>query len=189
MKIISKRKDYYDYLQGIYGIDNYKIYNRKKIVLEKDFELEFKNKKEKPNQHFLYAFAINNKVYKMVKTRKGIFPMNRELLKSLGYDKWSEDRTLDFDKTTELNKIMRRPVLVFEDGYLTKDSKKIDCDPILKSFMFHKMLSAHEIYVEVETFMGWMKDNPEPPNKQTNENKILTNGFDLKLSFRHRKKQ
>ncbi len=187
MKIISKRKDYYDYLQGIYGIDNYKIYNRKKIVLEKEFELVFEDKKKKPNQHFLYAFAINNKVYKMVKTRKGIFPLTRELLKSFDYDKWSIDRSLDFDKTTNLNKKLRKPVLVFEGGYLDKDAKKIEYDPILKSFGFHKLLTAHEVYVEVETFLGWMKDNPEPLNNQTNDNKVLTNGFDLKTSFRHRK--
>lgn len=61
MKIISKHKDYYDYLQGIYGVDNYKIYNRTKIVLEKEFELVFEDKKKKPNQHFIYAFAINGK--------------------------------------------------------------------------------------------------------------------------------
>lgn len=185
MKIISKHKDYYDYLQGIYGVDNYKIYNRNKIVLEKEFELIFEDKKKKPNQHFIYAFAINGKVYKMVKTRTGIFPMTKELLKSLGYDKWSIDRSLDFDETTDLNKLLRKPVLVSEGGYLYKDSKKIECDPILKTFGFHKVLTAHEVYVEVETFLGWMKDNPEPPNNQTNANKIVTNGFDLKTSFRH----
>lgn len=121
----------------------------------------------------------------MVKTRTGIFPMTKELLKSLGYDKWSIDRSLDFDETTDLNKLLRKPVLVSEGGYLYKDSKKIECDPILKTFGFHKVLTAHEVYVEVETFLGWMKDNPEPPNNQTNANKIVTNGFDLKTSFRH----
>jgi hypothetical protein len=187
MKIISKHKDYYDYLQGIYGIDNYKVYNRKNIVQEKDFEIVFEDKKRKPYQHFIYAFAINNKVYKMVKTRVGIFPLTREFLKSLEYDKWSQDRALDFDETTDLNRKLRKPILVCEGGYLDEKSKKLDCDPILKTFGFHKVLTAREVYIEVETFLGWMKDNPEPPNNQTNANKILANGFDLKTSFRHRK--
>jgi len=187
MKIISKHKDYYDYLQGIYGIDNYKIYNRKNIILEKDFELVFEDEKKKPYQHFIYVFAINNRVYKMIKTRNGIFPMTKELLKLLGYDRWNLDCTLSFDKTTDLNRKFRKPVLVLEGGYLYKDSDKTEFDPILKTFGFHKVLTAHEIYVEVETFLGWMKDNPEPPNNQTNDNKVLANGFDLKTSFRHKK--
>lgn len=188
MRIISKHKDYYDYLQGVYGIDNYKIYQRKNIIKEEDFDTTFDllNKKNK-NQHFVYRFAINNKIYQIFKTRKGFFPVSKELLKELDYNKWRLESILTSQGgSTNLNMKYRKPILVSvgSEYYFEKYQDK---DPLMKSFSFHKILSAHELYIEVETFLGWIKDNPPIEDNQTDVEKILSNGFDKKISFRHRK--
>jgi hypothetical protein len=60
--------------------------------------------------------------------------------------------------------------------------------PLLSDFKFGKYLAAEEIYKEIYTFISWLKDHPEIPNNQTDKEKILTHGFDLKDSFRNTKK-
>jgi len=188
MKIISKYKDYYDYLQGVYGVDNYKVYTRSNIIMEKDFELKFDlEDKKKTNQHFFYSFAINNKFYVIVKTLKGIFPISKKLLEDLGYSEWSIKNVLDYSNITNANKLLQKPILVSNGIASNIKDWEADKDPLMKSFSFHKILSAQELYIEVETFLGWVKDNPPIPNNQTNKEKIISNGFDLKQSFRHRK--
>ncbi|MGB1019408.1 MAG: hypothetical protein ACPGVH_10050 [Chitinophagales bacterium] len=195
MKIISKYKDYYDYLQGIFGIDNYKIYKRDKIFKEHEFDLKFEDFKDRYLvPHFFYSFAINNTIYVMVKTKKGIFPLSKKLLKSLKYGKYAIESILEYDKkATDINKTLRKPIVVGIGKlnsywmYNRKSDWKTENDPYLKSFSFHKVFSAQELYIEVDSFLGWMKDNPEIPNKQTNAEKLLAKGFDKKISFRHRK--
>ena len=59
--------------------------------------------------------------------------------------------------------------------------------PILSTFDFAKFIPAPEIYQKIVAFIGWTNDNPEIPNKQTDTEKIKSNGFDTKISFRHRK--
>lgn len=196
MKIISKFKDYYDYLQGIYGIDNFKVYKRNKIVKEAEISLQFEEEKWRARKpHFFYSFAINNKIYLMVKTEKGIFEVSKQILKDIGYHKYGIDGILkNIGKPTNVNKHTRKPVIVgvgilgnYDSWSVYSKEWKIDSDPYLKSFSFHKVLSAHDIYIEVESFLGWMKDHPEIPNKQSNAEKLLAKGFDKKISFRHRK--
>ena len=195
MKIISKYKDYYDYLQGIFGIDNYKIYKRDKIFKEHEFDLKFEDFKDRYLvPHFFYSFAINNIIYVMVKTKTGIYPLSEKLLKSLKYGKYAIESILEYDKrATDINKTLRKPIVVGIGKlnsywiYNRKSDWKTESDPYLKSFSFHKVLSAQELYIEVDSFLGWMKDNPEIPNKQTNAEKLLAKGFDKKISFRHRK--
>lgn len=190
MRIISKHKDYYDYLQGIYGIDQNKIFQRTDILKEQDFALDFEEE-----DYYFYLFAINNKIYSLLRTAKGFYPISETILKDLGFDEYScydylFEKALELNNTsTDINKETRKPIVVslFENTYEIK--WLVDKDPLMKSFSFHKILSAKDLYIEVETFLGWIKDNPPIPNKQTDKEKILSNGFDNKISFRHRKKQ
>ena len=189
MKIISKHKDYYDYLQGIYGVDNNKIYKRTNIIKEEDFETKFDlDNKKRAKQHFFYTFAINNKEYQIIKTIKGFFPVTKEILKEFDYSKWRIESIISsIGKSTNMNRKYRKPILVSIDSEYDSFEKNKDNDPFMKSFSFHKILSAHKLYIEVETFLGWIKDNPPIENNQTDVEKILSNGFDKKISFRHRK--
>jgi len=188
MRIISKYKDYYDYLQGIYGVDQNKIFIRKNILKEEDLNLDFEKEK-----YYYYAFAINHKIYSLVRTAEGIYPISEEVLKRLGVEYLEWDSAFRYyskinHSPTDINKVTRKPIVLSWNNLWHELNWIKDKDPLMKSFSFHKILSAKELYIEVESFFGWIKDNPPIPDNQTDEEKILSHGFDLKISFRHRKK-
>jgi hypothetical protein len=54
----------------------------------------------------------------------------------------------------------------------------------LANFKFASIIEPDEMYQNIYNFLGWLKDNPEPPNTQTNKDKIVAHGFDTKRSFR-----
>lgn len=189
MKIISKWKDYYDYLSGIYGIDNLIVYDRRENIIKHEYDSTSASKIE---------FHICNRVYTVYEYKGKFYHLYEDILKLdkvlkkegsrtiLGYwrgkpDSWSkkENWSERHNGETNLNKKERQPVLLknFYGVYV----------PFLSSYNFHKVLPADEIYQEICAFMGWLKDNPEIPNKQTNLEKLDSHGFDRKKSFRHRK--
>ena len=172
MKIISKHKDYYDYLQGIYGIDNLLAYNRGEVTRVDLFEEPFS--REDINEHKLaiggdlYAiFEHKGKLYHSAEDLKVLSEITRK--KHGGYV-WS-----DYNKPTDINIKRREPVL-FNSTV-----------PLLKDFKFARWYPPEEIYHKIVAFMGHLKDHPEIPNKQTNIEKLESHGFDKKISFRHRK--
>lgn len=189
---MSKYKDYFDYFQGIYGIDHNKIYVRGKVVKKKELNLEGDDIHE-------LNFAIGGTLYTMYAYKKKLYHTVEELdkldklykadrFKVLGrrvYRGKGEDNKNQYKKENgveiDANMIHRKPVLM-------KIGRKGEWQvPLLCTFNFHNILSAKEVYINVETFMGWIVDNPPLPDTQTNEGKIVGHGFDLKESFRHRK--
>ena len=202
MKIISKHKDYYDYLQGIYGSDTLMVYDRRGEIIRPDFPSD---------TLYMWTFAICNKEY-LVYEYKGKFyntpeqmmeltsilkkdgkePLSkvdgwswrRAQMKTLeeAQEKWKQNNELP----TDVNKRYRQPVLIrpaykmFDDGAPWKV-------PHLEYYGFASFYPAEKIYQEISTFLGWLKDYPEIPNKQTDTEKLVSHGFDKKVSFRHRK--
>lgn len=196
MRILSKYKDYYDYYSGIFGIDNKKVYDRRNMVLLEDIYIH-------DNCIQIIVFAICGKLY-YTKYYSGNMYITSEELAYLDikthvrsrYNKTStKDRVNDFisknGTTTNINEIKREPVLFGFAGSYWYNSDKIEWNdeiPLLSSFDFHKALDAKEIYTQIETFLGWLVDNPPIKDNMTNTEKILSHGFSLKQSFRHRKK-
>ncbi len=175
MRIISKHKDYYDYLQGVYGIDNNKVYKREDYIICGDF-ISYWN-----SDHTVHCFAINNKLYTICQNKKGFYTDDK--LKIQNSNPFLR-RTILL-KTPTVNIERRKPIVY---GRLWGNSINwVKGDPIMKSFDFHKVLSAEQLYIEVETFLGYLKDHPEIPNNQSDIEKLLSHGFDKKKSFRHRK--
>jgi len=181
MKIISKLKDYYDYYQGIFGIDTKKVLIRKDFILFEPTDWDYSI-----NEYRIHLFAINNQIYSLVENKTGLHKLTIEIIESISpknrYSRDSKLTELLSNPQTEINKERREPVVY---GY--HFNNKIHWQtgsPILKSFLFNKVLTAKEVYIEVETFMGYLIDNPEIKNNQTNKEKIVSNGFDLKTSFR-----
>jgi hypothetical protein len=225
MKIISKHKDYYDYLQGIYGVDPLQVYDRRTDNLVK-FSPSASTDIGEP--YITHSFAINNRNYHIIEYKGKLYHSIDELIKldkMLIYRRSLEDKKakratdddngtlfdrwtlglrwgdtkprnkeslakLYFDKNnceTESNKRTRTPVLVYGRYGTDSDGKDIKWSiPDLSTYGFAKWVPAPEMYRQVAEFISWMKDNPEIPNKQTNKEKIQSNGFDLKQSFRHR---
>ena len=229
MKIISKHKDYYDYLQGIYGMDEVMTYDRRtdNLIRRKDIGSGL------PGEYLTHEFAICNKVYTLFEYKRKVYhtvdeiiELDRILKKDnkakydlLDYGRWSwrarseqaaaDNLFKESNHDTDVNKIIRQPVLIntgggefthtkvkeHKSGYY-RSSSVMDTDkkestgwsiPILKEFGLAKYYKADQLYQDVSAFIAWTKDHPEIPNKQTNDEKIHSHGFDKKVSFRHRK--
>lgn len=208
MKIISKHKDYYDYLAGIYGIDPLKVYDRRTEHLVK------------PETNSLsletYDIAICGMIYRIYQYGKRFYHTEDELFKLMQHSSYEslvakpitniryykeKDRIKEMKKeireqwfkhnrSTEINNIMRKPVLVHAGiGPMNDDYQDGDHSwevPSLKHFRFARYMTPEIIYQKIEQFLGWLNDNPPAPDNQTNKGKIVSHGFDTKISFRHR---
>ena len=84
------------------------------------------------------------------------------------------------DQSSEENILMRSPVILC-NTYNGNGTKFI---PNLSMFGIPKLIDAHTMYEDIYNFLGWLVDNPQPPDNQTDKDKIVSHGFDLKHSFR-----
>lgn len=240
MKIITKIKEYYDYLQGIYGIDDLVVYDRRTDNLIVPFEpnpevIAFGEKR--PNfpastdSFERITFAVCNKIYTVFRYNYDFYHTPEELLalnlliqsrKDILYKDWLltiggryswitkpvrtiEDAVKYYEKHNEwevgVNKALRQPVLIQCD-HLQKNTFVYNGQefahrgrveetrwaiPYLSKYGFASWYSPEKIWTDIYTFIGWLNDNPEIPNKQTDLEKLQAHGFDKKVSFRHRK--
>lgn len=198
MRIISKYKDYYDYYQGIFGMDKSKVYDRRGIT-----KMDLLPKQFEPNETEIDFYICGIK-YRMLlyngvlyHTPEEMKELNNLLLEqTLPYRRHIDGINFSFwhprDDTryqlqydihngikTNVNHKLRQPVLYTNNA--SKDNFKT---PLLTDFNFHKIMDAKELYIEIETFLGWLVDNPPLPDEQTNVGKIEGHGFDKKSSFR-----
>ncbi len=203
MIILSKYKDYYDYLVGIYGRDENKVFDRREMITANEFDfIPFDRK----NPHRCYstnpnvvAIAILGKIYVVEQIEKGLweqhlfdtyFSFGTELISEIPQEKrvYYEE----FIKTNE-NKKNRKPIMFYNiPKYRSRWEEEekdeiITAVPLLSSFGFTKFLPEEEIYHELDLFLGWLKDNPPIEDKRTDLEKLQSRGFDKRISFRHRK--
>ena len=205
MRIISKYKDYYDFYTGIFGVDNNKVYDRREV-------LDFSNTRiEWDTEYGVITFAICGKLYTMYAFRGELYHTPEEMEKldmeirehsPYKYDKFrfsfwesslkkgenpfEKEFNLTNNIPTKINKKRREPVLVDISSFKYQSKLKSEdfSVPLLESFEFYKVLDPKEIYIQIETFLGWLVDNPPLPDTQTNIGKIESHGFDKKTSFR-----
>lgn len=180
MKIIAKTKDYYDYLQGKYGIDPKLVYDRRDGISMPDQSVY-----NRDGDTVLISVAG---IYYPAIWSEGVWHYDKATFikcdRNSGkknYFGGNNERWFNVNHLleTDVNIELREPVL-FKESF--KDWKK----PLtLQQFNFHKVMSAEQVYVAISGFLGWLVDNPPIPDKQTNREKILSHGFDLKKSFRH----
>lgn len=200
MKIISKFKDYYDYYKGILGVDPVLIYDRRKDWIIKfkanlDFNVKYRWMATGISTH---VFFICNKIYTLYEYEgKLYYASNLEEVNKLNLKLLKGDRKvyyinrnlkgfLHIKTITNKNKKQREPVL-YKGPLLWDDDEKTSI-PILDSFDFAKIIPAKEMYIKISNFLGWLNDNPPIESNMTSLEKILSHGFDMKISFRHRKK-
>lgn len=209
MRIISKYKDYYDYLQGIYGADEKLILDRTAGIVMKNaplndsvcrfwicgflVELLYKDRK------FLYGEELKEMASNTKKQGRGIYSYYHkfddadfywylDLPKIKGWTKvakfpipWNsipKDRSRIFDdiKKEECpNDVLNCPILLEKHRSYIKF-------PMLSDYSFHRVFPPHEMWIKLTEWLGREKILE---NTQTNAEKILSNGFDLKTSFRH----
>lgn len=213
MKILTRRgeKDFYDYLQNLYGIDELVVYDRRK-----SFPIDLSN------------FYIGNGLDVIFKKSKEFDDIPRRLVKGYGMKKpvlegrvfyfvveigyhqyyFKVNRYLDDD-----GKVVLEPEMV-EKKEVTLDKKLSDCpisicredryswktgfhlpsdyknwlteNPILKNTYIPKFIDAKEVWNNLYEYISSLRDKPFEDTR-TNDQHIESHGFDKKISFRHRK--
>ena len=194
MRIISKHKDYYDYLSDIYGRDNLVILNRRpayKMTTDKRIS-QFKYRK--------VAVAICDTIYYGAQSDTGKYYWGEELFKIGKKPKytWSKYEVIEIilnDKVkssfrylpekTDVNLRFGLPVMVSYDNYEFRNPAHKG-SAILKHSGIPAWYPAKKIYIDTYTWLSNQKEEKDQDN-QTDKEKIIGHGFDLKKSFRHRK--
>lgn len=189
MIIVSKYKDYYDYLQGIYGRDEKIVLDRTKgFVPDIPYDFETLRWKE---------FLICGTHYKVIQHAGRFY--TEEQLSKLGfivvfkkyssYDleiiptpanykpphKWMFDVEQEEKRNAGLAQIAQQcPIQMLVLGHW-------EHWPKLADFNFASIISAEDMWVNL---YNWLSRIEDIPDKRTNNEKILTAGFDIKESFR-----
>ncbi len=189
MKIISKYRDYYDHLVGYYGFDETRVYDRRNDCKNLPSPLPGKY----PNSTHHYLIAICGTLYPIVEHKSRLYHAAEDLPDDVLKDYKHFLSLYGFKKNhnfpsgsrpkTQINIKTRQPAVLVETSWVY-DIRASDFIPNLSQFGIPSVLDAHSCYQQIYNFLGWLKDNPVPPNNQTNEEKIVSHGFDLKHSFR-----
>lgn len=187
MKIISKYKDYYDYLQGIWSIDEKKVLNRIEMnnyqpSINSPKEIDFfsiwfcdykidviydgeynitKDDKIKFCDHYKYRNEYH------IKREYNFYSRNRLVVVNLD--------PIKFDASKSKNTI-ECPILI------EKSNGDIIKFPLLSNFKFIKIFDAETAYLMLESYIS---SEPIIINNQSDIEKVISNGFDIKESFRN----
>lgn len=177
MKIISKYKDYYDYVAGIYGIDQTIVYERKvegynwllKEAFNPDLSQSFPTKSA--------LIAICGTLY-FCFIHEGKHYFGDDIMKvynSLpsGYKYLTNRHTQHLSKT-EVNRDMNCPIVLIS-GYLYIKNIK------LSDWQIASILPPEKIWVMISEFLT---KEEVVIDTRTDIEKIEAKGFDKKKSFR-----
>jgi hypothetical protein len=201
MKIISKRKDYYDYLGQIYGVDDKVLYRRdprqvdgvcvtKLIVWEPSFN---------------YSYGDN--VVQVYPSAGVIWFCGQAYLILALEEKWGhlspKERTTYYYSFKELDKwkpLMKEKLLAGIEKFFATPVKgdantkhnspqivqignKLQIDPILKDYQFQRVISPEQAFQRVSMFVSAKPDVPQ--TVPTDMHRFEAKGFSKKTSFRN----
>lgn len=192
MKIISKYKDYYDYLQGIYGVDERLVLDRRKS--------EHRTYHSDGNHLFLVgglaveALSIDGKFY----------CGESDMIKLGGTKIVRHDGTFYYRVPyqsygkTENTSVCTNPYKRDERRYSEFDEHAI-CEvhhsfgkleavpyPRLEQYGIQKALNPHDAWLALSEWLGIQISKKEPEMPVGDDKvRIVSAGFDLKTSFRN----
>ncbi|MEO6305108.1 MAG: hypothetical protein ABIP51_18260 [Bacteroidia bacterium] len=196
MLIVSKYKDYYDYLQGIWGVDELRVLDR----------TEYTPMPYLPEINTIERFIIGDYFIEGVYAGKELgFLYGDGLILYLVPAKknkyWWNNKKTELYYTIELPgqkqiSILKAPIKdsdkiadklghpILIKGVTTDYKSSYLKNPILSEYDFGRALSPDDIWIILSDWLGKEK---VIPNNQTDKEKVVAAGFDLKKSFRHRK--
>ena len=190
MKLFSNFKDYYDYLIAKYGIDNKCVYERicstekwdkswiKSGIFNPEFELETYRSF---SIHFCglqyFGHYYDGKFY-YGESAKDFIPSKIRIVKSSC--KWGVQDIVNSGR--------------FSQPIISKENEKQNCpviysgkidsikNPKLSDFQFSKCVPPEDAFLKITNFI---LREPVIDNNQTDKEKVVSHGFDLRTSFRH----
>ena len=193
MKIISKFKDFYDYKVAKYGVDEKLVYTRKTYceyfqvlignisninidyrISEDDFNKNLKNDIKPIDEKNIHKILfIGEKLIHL-------FSYDRNRLIRVNTDIPSDDI------------ILNAPIFLIEYiGEYNDGTSRRQYFPPLYKFTYNPNLSQMGVYIDEDfiwqslvEFLSNKRSEKEIAPEVSNENKILSKGFDLKTSFR-----
>ena len=206
MKIISKHKDFYDYLQGIYGVDEKLVLDRTKFhpipypasnyVRETFYICDYR----------IDGVWIDGKILFGKELEPYSLPENKSRFKKYFYSYRHRDQVLGEDKfysildSNTYNPTYRQ---VLKEPYKLSGEKspniKEECPilksggvdiydkfPVLKEYNLQSVFLPEELWIMLSEWLGMQITRREKQVPIGDDNvRILSHGFDLKTSFRH----
>ncbi len=181
MKIISKYKDYYDYLSGIWGEDPKIILDRRK---HQQYEF-FNNEDDKIGSIFLCGYQIDF-VYKKGKfiyldELKDYYKVYRhyfskDSIQKVHVGNYSYALTEIIKDEKQYNIKENCPILlrIYSNDFFHY--------PKLQDLDFIKVMKPEDIYLKLSEYLS---PKEVINNNQTDIEKLITHGFDKKISFRN----
>ena len=206
MKIISNFKDYYDWCVSIYGIDDLYVYERKSHSMTwlsnywthtsggSKLETHVKNYRDDSDM-----FTVLPEEEQFEYNRVHQFLLCDTLYTVYYFDGkvvYHDVKELPHKPNTEVN----CPVILWgmytDFGYRSHRRRSLReyvysnfttavKNPKLGDHNFGSIVPAEEMFIMI---YNWLSRNKDIPNKQTNEEKIESHGFDVKRSFRPKMK-
>lgn len=201
MKIISKYKDYYDYLKGIYGEDEKLILDRRSFwkqaypgELDEAFIKIYIGGKliEGFCRKGLFYYGQALETIATPVTKNEFLYAKEKAMVDTHYritrdDSWY--RTEWVSKTildTDVNDKLGKPI-VFKYGQRIHEDTPYKTFPVLLDLGLASYIPPTQIWLILTEWLGRQKDL-HISNTQTDTQKILSKGFDLKTSFRGKNK-
>lgn len=181
MKIISKVKDYYDYLVGIRGIDEDIVYDRRKCFVFNEFHQgEFlKGGKMRysflPIYYYVLEVGYTHYLFSLVPTNGTV---DVKLIKKFKVEKKKSNSPISFI-SVRYNVYRKSTEIEY-----TKRLDHIWENPILKNTWVPTFISAEEIYDDLYDYLISIRE-PQITDNRTDVEKLEAKGFDRKISFRH----
>lgn len=213
MRILTRYRDYYDYLTSVHGVDPVLVYDRRENVLNLSGWTGDKRDCYGSPKISSRIFHICNKQYrvfgyggKFYHSQSDIFSLFKILRDNGQCFRYFMNEAIGYHKGFSITKtddtyLMRRAKQFFNE-FCFKDTKVNKEErqpvlvegwgsypiPVLNTTPVPSFYPAEKIYEDISNFLGWLNDNPEAPQPTDNKSKIVAAGFDPKDSFRPKKK-
>lgn len=204
MRIINyKVKDYYDYLSGVYGIDNDITFDRKEPFIIHGNEMNynqnldmlfFKQKmRHEPlyykNGKHIYSGLFNNKHCFVLEVgyKQYIFELTRYLKKDDTLYFEPKLLTILDDRKKYTDSVISFIPLRYHYDYRNTISfrkEEVINNPIIGDTYIPSFINAETIWNDIYNYLISIKEKPFVDSR-TNNQKIESFGFDVKTSFRN----
>lgn len=191
MKIISNFKDYYDFLQGKYGIDTKVVYER--VMETKNVNSWVKTGIYRPSYldldgYYFYKIAFCGTLYCIWCNNKKAYI--GEEVKRLNSSSVSAEYRANFatdkielqkhGKETNINAKLNCPVVLASTSWYDEENGTKNIK--LADYQFGRIVPPEEAYLKIIDFLT---KEPVIKDTRTDVEKVLSHGFDKKTSFRN----